>query len=41
MSDDIAPEILQTIDVLEALETLIGNAPNSRIEAIYFAASLD
>ena len=34
MSDDITPEIVQTIDVLEALETLIDNAPNSEVAAI-------
>jgi hypothetical protein len=31
---DITPEILQTIAILEALETLIDNAPSSKVEAI-------
>lgn len=31
---DITPEILQTIDILEALETLLDKAPTPEIEAI-------
>ncbi|MGI0495480.1 hypothetical protein ACN4EG_27195 [Alkalinema pantanalense CENA528] len=31
---DITPEILKTIEILEALETLIDNASSSKVEAI-------
>jgi hypothetical protein len=35
MSDfGITPEILKTIDILEALETLLDKAPSSKIEEI-------
>jgi hypothetical protein len=35
MSDSgITPEILKTIDILEALETLLDKAPSSKIEEI-------
>jgi dihydroxyacetone kinase-like predicted kinase len=31
---DITPEILKTIEILEALETLTDNAPSCEVEAI-------
>ncbi|MEG4812407.1 hypothetical protein QUA82_33380 [Microcoleus sp. F8-D3] len=31
---DITPEILKTIEILEALEALLDNAPNCEVEAI-------
>jgi hypothetical protein len=31
---DITPEVLKTIEILEVLETLIDNAPSSKVEAI-------
>ncbi|NJK52711.1 MAG: hypothetical protein HC936_07560 [Leptolyngbyaceae cyanobacterium SU_3_3] len=33
-TSDITPEILQTIDILETLETLLDIAPSSKIEEI-------
>jgi hypothetical protein len=38
---DITPEILQTIDILEALETLTDKAPSPEIEAILHKAWIE
>lgn len=34
MFDEISPELLQTIDILEGLEQLMDAAPNPEVEAI-------